>query len=257
MNVVKFVIAAISVVMLPYAGIGAELPVPFGYLATLNIDHQLKQHGFTENISIYFDASITNVIDTLLTGDFDNGGFGVNRRLLTTKILRDSDVTYTIDFSPGMSADPCFIIFRNDGYTLKRLTNGIIGGTQLIVPGDGFLYISGHTNNTFNQRRKYRIDGDTIFEVKQPCYYVGLESVTNREIKLWNDPDAEDEYNLVATLPKGSQVIVLLKQIEQYPNYTYLVRTPFGLTGWVRFKTEELFMWTDPNPIEGLFYRGD
>jgi hypothetical protein len=230
--------------------LAANLPEQFGHLTKLNINHPLRQYGFGD-ITIYFDARVSTVIDTVYDHPEKNAGFGTNRRLIKTRIDRNTETTYTIDFSPGMSVDPNFIIFRNIGNELKELTRWGIGGTQLIVPGDGFLYISGHTNNTFNQHRIFRVDVDEIIEVEQSFYYVGLQSVTNKEILIWN------ENSVITILPKGTPIHVLLMKNESYPNFSYLVKTETGLVGWVRFKPEELNMWNKPNPIEGLYYKGD
>ena len=251
MKCVIIVLAAVYITWGTNQASAANLPEQFGYLTKLNVDHPLRQYGFGD-ITIYFDAKVSTVIDTLYDDPiFNNAGFGPRRRLIETRIDRNTETTYTIDFSPGPSVDPNFIIFRNIGNELKKLTRGGIGGTQLIVPGDEFLYISGHTNNTFDQYRIFRIDVDEIIEVEQSFYYVGLQSVTNKEILIWN------ENSVIAILPKGTPIHVLLMKNEQYPNFSYLVKTETGLVGWVRFKPEELYMWNKPNPIEGLYYNGD
>jgi len=249
----KWLIIAIGIVCISCGTtqvLAADLPEQFGHLTKLTVEHPLRQYGFGD-ITIYFDAKVSTVIDTLYEHPEKNAGFGPNRRLITTRIDQNTDTTYTIDFSPGMSVDPNFIIFRNIGNEMKQLTRGGIGGTQLIVPGDGFLYISGHTNNTFDQHRIFRVDGDEIIEVEQPFYYVGLQSVTNKEIQLWN------EHNVITILPKGTPIHVLLMKNEPYPNFSYLVKTETGLAGWVRFKPEELYMSNKQVSVEGLYYKGD
>jgi len=231
-----------------------DLPAEFENLTTLNIDSTLDK--YFSNITIHFDKSISTLIDSMYYFT-DRDGRIVDedlkfRCLIVTKIDRNDDTRYTIDFYPGMSVDPHFRIYRNTDGRLKGLTNSmIITGTQLIVPGDGFLYSSGHTNNTFDQKRLFRVEGDEIIEVVQPYYYVGLQSVTNREIVL------RSLAGPVVTLPQGTPVTVLLKQIEPYPQFSYLLKTDFGLVGWVHFKPRELYMWNKPNPIEGLYSNGD
>jgi len=230
-----------------------DQPAGFEHLTTFNIPNTLGE--YFDKITIQFDTGISTVIDTTYY-DVDIDGdvleeLGLNRRLIVTRIDRNDSALYTVDFSPGPSVDPNFRIYRNIGGELKRLTKPGIGGTHLIIPGDGFLYISGHTNNTFDHKRLFRVEGDEVIEVEQPFFYVGLQSVTNKEIVLTS------LIGQVATLPKGTPVTVLLKQNENSQQYTYLVKTDFGLVGWVRFKPQELYIINKPNPIEGLFFKGD
>ncbi len=252
------VIASVCLFFLPCSAKSADLPEPFRHLTTLQVNHTLGEHGIGD-ITIHFDENISSVIDTLYqTAEMIEMGFGANHRLIITKIDINDETEYIIDFSPGMSVDPYFIIYINNGNELTKLARGL-AGTQLIVPGDGFLYTTGHTNNTFDQRRKFRIEGEKITEVSQPFYFVGLTSKTNREIILWNDPEANNKYSLITTLPKGSTVTVLLKKSDEYrkKNFTYLVKTEFGLVGWVQFDFREITQRSDRSSIEGLYFKGD
>jgi len=252
MNGIIAVIATACIISGAQSVIADDLPAEFAHLTTLTIDSTLEK--YFSNITIRFDKSISTVIDSMYYFT-DRDGSILNedykfRRLIVTKIDRNDDARYTIDFYPGMSVDPSFRIYINVGNELKRLSPWI-NGTQLTVPGDGYIYISGHTNNTFDQKRLFRIEGDEIIEVVQPYYYVGLQSVTNREIVLMSLAGP------VVTLLQGTSVTVLLKQIEPNQKFSYLLKTDFGLVGWVQFKPEELYMWNKPNPIEGLYYNGD
>lgn len=229
----------------------AEVPEPFRNLAVLHIEHTLGQYGFGD-ITIHYDPGITTVIDSLYQNPYKKeAGYGPDRRLISTKIDRNVDATFTVDFFEGFSVDPCIEIYRNTGADMKKLANGSIGGTTFIIPGDGFLYISGHTNNTFDQRRMYRVEGDTITEIEQPFYYAGMKTVANVELPLRNDT------GVFMTLPAGSPVEVLAMKNAPYPEFRYLVKTETGIVGWAVFKPEDLYMWTKPNPIEGLFFNGD
>jgi hypothetical protein len=54
---------------------------------------------------------------------------------------------------------------------------------------------------------------------------------------------------MVARVPKGSKVVVLLNQGDYY-----LIKTSFGLVGWLKLPDEPL--GSKPT-IEGLFVAGD
>ena len=166
------IIAVFFMIFLPCTLMSENLPEPFHHLLPLKVEHTLQDVGIGD-ITIHFDKSISTVIDTLYGHPASiKDGLPPHQRLITTMIDRNADTEYYIDFSPGMSADPGFVIFRIDGSTSKKLTPWV-AGTQLIIPGDGFLYASGHTNTTFVQRKKYRIEGDTVTEVKLPAYKAG------------------------------------------------------------------------------------
>ncbi|MCF7886162.1 MAG: hypothetical protein K9M80_06685 [Candidatus Marinimicrobia bacterium] len=64
-----------------------------------------------------------------------------------------------------------------------------MNGLRISIPGDGNIYISGHTNNMFNKRRIYHLESNTLKEIKQPFYYVGQEGVLQKDITLYRDQD--------------------------------------------------------------------
>jgi hypothetical protein len=119
---------------------------------------------------------------------------------------------------------------------------------NIIVSGNGAIYTSGHLNE-FNLRRKYTYDGKTFKEDKQPFFYIGLKSVTLKEVKLFSDKELTTP---LAVLSAGYEIEVLLAE-QPFDNKVYLVRTSFGLTGWAALKAEQ-YKSID---IEGLFYNND
>ena len=96
----------------------------------------------------------------------------------------------------------------------------------------------------FDQRKKFRLEKDKIIEVLQPYYYVGLESKVKKRINIYSTPQQDE---VVASLPEGSPVTVLLNKGEQY-----LLKTSFGLVGWVLIPGG-----SQETPIEGLYFAGD
>jgi hypothetical protein len=153
-----------------------------------------------------------------------------------------------IVYSAGPSADP--------GFSISDITGKILTSINCIdfyINELGTIYTSGHTNNMFNQRRKFEIKKDTIIEVKQPYYYVGLKSKTLTPITLYKEKTGKE---IIAQLLKNYAIEVLLAENTSdnfYSHKYFLVKTEFGLIGWLRLTDYEGY---DPL-IEGLFYAGD
>ncbi len=162
-----------------------------------------------------------------------------------SNLFKDSlDIVY----SAGLSGDPSYSVSDITG---KILTS--INCTDFYINDLGIIYTSGHTNNMFNQRRKFEIKKDTVLEVKQPYYYVGLKNKTLKPITLYKEKTGKE---VIAQLPKNYTVEVLLAEntSDNFHSHKYfLVKTEFGLVGWLRLTDYEGY---DP-VIEGLFYAGD
>ena len=151
-------------------------------------------------------------------------------------------------FSHGPSEDPNFTIATKTGKII-----GNVNGLGLYLTNNSTFYVNGHTNNLFDKRRKFQITKDTIAEVVQPFYYVGLQSITLKEITIYRDKTNKEA---VATLPKGYKVEVLLAEFGR-PDFEaedyFLVRSEFGLVGWFKLNKDE--PWD--SVIKGLFFAGD
>lgn len=209
-----------------------KLPQSFSYLKTLD----LKAGG--DGVFVHYNPEFTEVIDEeIKEGDplfFMPGG---NQLVMKTKISKADKQKHTVVFTMGPSADPAFIFYKGD----KEI--GRIAGLELYVPGNGSIYVSGHTNNMYDQRKKFIVQNGQIKEAHQPYYYVGLSTTTTKPIKLYHNKSYKRE---LASLPKGAEIEVLINE-----GHDYLVRTSFGLTGWVKISTPT------QTGIDGLFYAGD
>ena len=154
----------------------------------------------------------------------------------------------TVVFESGMSDDPEFSIF---GKGQKLI--GHVSCLDMYINASGEIYTAGHANNMFNRRRKFQIQKDTLLEVKQPYYYVGLKGQLQKDITLYRDKTGPD---VVAQLPKGYEVEVLLAEstTKDYEiDNLFLVRTDFGLVGWLRLSNEDTF----GGVLKELYFRGD
>lgn len=169
---------------------------------------------------------------------------------------------YCVVFDPGPSEDPTFLVFRRESCRKSPEESEAllsVGATALIIPGNGFLYTSGHTDNYFDIRRKFEVKGRSIREVVQPFYFVGGKRRVQRPATLDAKKPVEpvvlrsekkDTAAVVATLPEGSECEVLLS--DGPLSGWFLVRTAFGLVGWYHAKSQTL----EPDPL-GIFFNGD
>ena len=157
-------------------------------------------------------------------------------------------------YSPGMSEDPFFEI-RDEGQSVIWQSECCY---ELCLNPAGTIYTAGHANQNFEARRVYKIRGSRIEEVPQPFLYVGLKGKLRQGIKLYSRPFNTGE--VVATCPKGYEVEFLLCREEQDEygstvQNSILVRSKFGLVGWVTLTQEQVY---PPNVLlEGFGYWGD
>ena len=199
----------------------------------------LKKIEVDKSIFVHFKPSECTVLNEIVPNEAQCKEVNV----LVTRLIPEIKDSFLIRYSEGPSVDPCFLIYRYDKDTTKLL-HYAIDGLSLFIPGDGFLYFSGHSDNMFDTRRKYRVLKDTLIEVIQPFYFVGINSKALADITIYSDTDM---LNQVAIVPKGSSVFVVVNRGDYY-----LIKTPFGLLGWIFI----------PNGgqhtiLEGIYFAGD
>ncbi|MGK2857006.1 MAG: hypothetical protein ACSLFQ_07360 [Thermoanaerobaculia bacterium] len=156
--------------------------------------------------------------------------------------LGDSPDWYRVVYSEGPSVDPEFILYSEAGGEEREVLREF--GLSLRIPGDGFVYVSGHTNDYFDKMRKFAVRPDGSSEVKQPFYYVGIATTVMEELELLESPASP---NVVASVAKGEKVTVVLNSGD-----FYLVRSAVGLVGWVRLKQDGT-----ATQFEDINYAGD
>lgn len=157
-------------------------------------------------------------------------------------------------FSPGPSADPSFWI--TDARNNKVWESF---ADEMCINASGVMYIAGHSDKMFNERRKFQITGKSVREIPQPFLYAGIKGKLLKPAKLYSQKNGGEE---VATLPKGYEIEVLLAEElsqSEKDNYelqkNYLARTAFGLVGWLRLTDDDTYYL---NPVvSGLGYEGD
>ena len=228
----------------------------FGQTDQVSTFAHLKELKLSNGYKVFYPEAGTIVFNTLVTqlpssdpfhsnGEGEDGG---NIKILRMKLGPSDAESLTVLYTDGPSADPAFIFANNNGDIIE-----ILGGTELYLPGTGSIYISGHTNTAFNMRRKFNYKDGAFTEVKQAYYYVGLKTVTTREVTLTTQMGGGEA---VAVLPANSEVEVLLALFQPSTgDFEYfLLKTPFGLTGWYGIKT---YMLGEEPPIKGIYWAGD
>ena len=188
---------------------------------------------------VAYDAALAEVIDLPLP--LEEGAPEV-RRMIATRLNRDAEARYLIDFDPGPSADPSFII--TDEKSGQQL--GTIAADSLALPGNGFIYSRSRSNHLHTEQRKYTVRDGKLVEIEQPFSYVGLESKAKVPLTLLAKKDGGD---VIAKIPEGDALQVVIRDGEHL-----LIKTRFGLVGWWKMKTDVM---ADNAEIEGIYYAGD
>jgi hypothetical protein len=186
-----------------------------------------------------YDPALTQVVNKPLKPE---EGAPEGQRLVATRLNRETDTRYFIDFDSGPSADPAFVI--TDEKTGKVI--GSIGGESLTIPGNGFIYASGRANRMHEEHLKFAIRDGKIVEIGQPFSYVGLKSKAKVPLKLLAKKDGGE---VIANIPAGDALEVVLRDGEHL-----LVKTRFGLVGWWKM---QMNVMPDNAEIEGIYYAGD
>jgi hypothetical protein len=157
--------------------------------------------------------------------------------------LRATDPQYfVLRCNSGGSNDPaCVYSISQD----PEAAGTSIPGKLFVMPGDGCVYVAGHTDNMFDSRARYCLKGTELQLVAQPFSYAGFRSKALRQLTLYSD---KAQTSVVTTIAPGAFVEVVLQDGD-----LFLLRDAFGLTGWAKLDTGS----QQPTEIEGFFYNGD
>lgn len=208
---------------------------PFPGLATLKISDGDSISG--QHVS--YDASFSKVINKAIL--HEEGAPDVTR-LISTKLDREGKTSYFIDFDPGPSADPSFIV--KDEKSGDPI--GMIPADSLTIPGNGFIYARCRSNVMHTEQRKYGIHEGKLIEIEQPFSYVGLDSKAKVPLTLMAKKDGGE---VIAKIPAGDALQVVIRDGEHL-----LIKTQFGLVGWWKMNPSVMH---DNAEIEGIYYAGD
>ncbi|MCM0081330.1 hypothetical protein L4X63_06985 [Geomonas sp. Red32] len=177
--------------------------------------------------------------------------------------------TLQIGFTNGLSEDPTFILRTSVGPKKQTVT---ADGTYLAISNSCFIYISGNSNQFYNVRRKFTVNSKGIREVRQPLYLVDEVCVASAPVDLRTQKCGKGES--VAKIPKGEKVQILLAEryyhdedgastpacqdsgLGVFPYENYLVRSQFGLVGWVANSAGSI-AGEPGNPLSCIIMNGD
>ena len=209
----------------------------------------LKKVETNGNGTLYVDPSVKCASDRQPRTQRENIDTGFHPPVYELCTVTIKGIQMRISFTRGPSEDPTFEIIP----TKSGIEPTSLDGTRLYIPKGDNLYVDGWSNTMYNQRRKYTFNGKQFEEIKQPFYYVGLKT----KISFKDTPEVQQKFvvlyqekntdKTVAVLPEGSEIEVLLSDGEHW----YLVRSSFGLVGWVQAMNGER------NTPIGVSFAGD
>ncbi len=210
----------------------------------------LQEIAIGNIISIKYNNDITTIYNKicrdLSKSDplyYDEGPGAYATKVMKTKINPTGN-EYIIVFDEGPSADPVFLFYKDGDFKQPAFS---IAALNIVVPGNGSVYSSGHTNNMFNKRRKFKVENNKLKEIEQSFYYVGLKTKTLKPLTLYSSTQIS---NITANLPKDYSIEVLLNKRN---TDLYLIKTDFGLAGWVKLENQ----FYGNQAIDKLVYAGD
>jgi hypothetical protein len=231
-------VRVLSAIAMLVCGSAVPASAAEGGLATLGI-------GGSENccgpVFIHYVPSLAAIINAATPQE---SGF-MEIRVAKLRLSARSTDTLIIDYTEGGSADPGFIISLIEKCGPRRL-DWPINGLDFEAPGDGFFYVRGHTDSWFDMRRKFTVEGGNLREVKQPFYYVGLETKTLRQIPVFSTQGCS-EY--IGRIEEGAPVTVILSD-----GVTFLLKTDHDILVWWR---PQNMSQQRAEEIEGIYVKGD
>lgn len=224
-----------------------QIEKTFSKLTWINIDSVNSLGSFGYDPSTF--TLINKYCELLTTNDICYDKTNENRYILVGR-YKNKSMTDEINilYTDGPSFDPEFLItdFKN------KIIWSCPGAASMCINENAIIYTQASFNKMFSVKEKFIYSKGVVKEVKQPYYYVGLKEKTLKPIILYSKKEGGE---VVASLPADYEVEVLLADNKEYNCQYYLVRTEFGLIGWLKVKTDEMIPPTAV--INGLFYYGD
>lgn len=221
---------------------GFETPESFRHLKKVIINEERSIFAFFPQ---NYDPEANKIKISKILDDFYKNEDEMIMPLAFVSIDLASKTEILIGYSEGASEDPEFWFYKKGETGFRSLKS--IYGKQIFISGNGNIYVSGHTNNMFNKRRKFKYENSTIREIEQPFYFVGLQTKTLKTIKIHSDKSLT---KILATLPADSPIEIVAAEYANECQY-FLIKTSFGLLGW--WKLDNF----NSREIDKLFYAGD
>jgi len=214
-------------------------------LVTFIID-SLQLCGLS-NATVTYNPSLGRFIDS---SHYSDSIDWVPKLFLYSRLSANDHKYYYFYFSTGWSCDPNFSVSDYRITSLDSISNLVSNystfGEYISIPGDGYVYVSGYSNEPFYKRKLFTVTNNHLQEVLQPSYYVGINSIALKNIDIYSDKTFN---NLSATIQKGDSVSVVLNEGDN----VFLVQTKNGIVGWSRLNVNPF----DDTSIKDLIYHGD
>jgi hypothetical protein len=233
------ILTAIAIVSISIAApLKAQTPSAFPGLSIVYADGSKDGSNGALAAQVYYPKAAATLIQTQRSANED-----AEPEYLVMRVYLDAakKQQYEVYYREGPSADPSYRLSQ-----VGQVKNSFsVDGLDLYIPGNGAIYTSSEINRTFVQRRKYALSNGRLQEVTQPFLYVGMASIAQRDLKITATANGGAE---IATIAKDSAVEILLNQGDDY-----LLKTPFGLVGWLRITDIGL----QDDVLKGLKFNGD
>lgn len=204
-------------------------------------------------ISVSSDTSLRVFVPKDFNTQFDASDefFEDNRTyefLGMVKLNESKDSEFLISYAWDSQ---CFVFYKKDRTDFKDVF-AVDQCNTIYIKGNGSVYTSGHASTMSNQNRKFIFENDSLKEIEQPFYYIGLKTKTRNPIKIYLGKN-ENESELIASIPANSQMEVVGSEFKHSAKY-FLIKTSFGLIGWWKLDSN---IFHENSTIENLFYNGE
>ena len=218
------------------------LLIPINLLAQHKFD-DLEYRHVNESIEIGYPKSNFEPIfkecsETNLCAGVDESD------IIIGKYKLENNTHLNLYYSEGQSDDPQLIIEYNTNIILTA------DGDKFHFRGKS-LFVEGYSNNLFNKKRKFIFENGKFNEVRQPLYFVGIKGKLKRNIKIYKTKSLK---STVANLPKNYPIEIVMAEFNEndFAEY-FLVKTKFGLIGWLKIEIDD----ENGGLIDGFYFHGD
>ena len=233
--------------LLPLTAVAADLSTAFPQLARLSLENE----GVTV---LYPREHAGKAAPPAWLREYEEAGVYASTPLT---LSLDGLPPLTLACDSGPSADPSCRLLRDADKPDEAAFEA--PGTQFAFLPDARIYVGGHSDTYYDERRVFQWKKDRFVEVAQPLRHVGVSGALKRAVVLRRAPGA-NAAELGLTLAAGTRVTVLLNDArrngggnDEEFSADYLLLTPEGVVGWAHLPGNP----DGTTAVEGLYYRGD
>lgn len=154
MNLMKTTLTLIPLLFASLIGLAQkfEVPASFSHLKQIDIVPLEQVYAFVKD-EVNPDVPYQQSFETDNPFDWVVG-------MVTVDAARNKQYLLTFTMHPSNDYRFCFYQLKNTSYVYRFA----MSAKQIYIPSNGFAYISGHTNNMFNKKRKLKFTQDTVID---------------------------------------------------------------------------------------------